>query len=174
MNILNSTATKVGVGFAAGALFVGGISNAAPSITPGSKACVTSTNALYLSKNGVCGNGQKVVSISGDSIDVSAIAATAGPSVVSLEVATANGSGSGSGWVYKSSALSTFIVTNNHVVQDFALSSSGRLIVELNNGDQFPATIVGRDSNYDLAVVKIAKGNLPELTLGDSTKLVVG
>jgi len=88
MNILNSTATKVGVGFAAGALFVGGISNAAPSITPGSKACVTSTNALYLSKNGVCGNGQKVVSISGDSIDVSAIAATAGPSVVSLEVAT--------------------------------------------------------------------------------------
>jgi len=56
MNILNSTATKVGVGFAAGALFVGGISNAAPSITPGSKACVTSTNALYLSKNGVCGN----------------------------------------------------------------------------------------------------------------------
>ncbi|MEY2597015.1 MAG: hypothetical protein RL182_98, partial [Actinomycetota bacterium] len=43
MNILNSTATKVGVGFAAGALFVGGISNAAPSITPGSKACVTST-----------------------------------------------------------------------------------------------------------------------------------
>jgi hypothetical protein len=80
MNILNSTATKVGVGFAAGALFVGGISNAAPSITPGSKACVTSTNALYLSKNGVCGNGQKLVSISGDSIDVSAIAATAGPS----------------------------------------------------------------------------------------------
>ncbi|MEY4455307.1 MAG: hypothetical protein RL534_138 [Actinomycetota bacterium] len=174
MNILNSTATKVGVGFAAGALFVGGISNAAPSITPGSKACVTSTNALYLSKNGVCGNGQKVVSISGDSIDVSAIAATAGPSVVSLEVATPSGSGSGSGWVYKSNALSTFIVTNNHVVQEFALSSSGRLIVELNNGDQYPATIVGRDSNYDLAVVRISKGNLPELTLGDSTKLVVG
>jgi putative serine protease PepD len=174
MNIFNNTVTKVGVGFAAGALLMGGISTAAPSITPGSKACVTSTNALYLSKNGVCNNGQKVVSLSGDSIDVSAIAATAGPSVVSIEVTTDSGTGSGSGWVYKSNSTSSFIVTNNHVVQEFAFSTTGRLDVELNNGDQYPATIVGRDSNYDLAVVRISKGNLPELTLGNSTKLLVG
>jgi putative serine protease PepD len=174
MNILKSTAGKVGIGFAAGAILVGGISNAANTVTPGSKACVTTTNQLYLSKNGACSTGQKLVSISGDSIDVAAIAAASGPSVVSIEETVANGAGSGSGWIYKSNGSTTYIVTNNHVVADFANSVGGKLTVELNNGDQYPATIVGRDSNYDLAVIKINKGNLPELALGDSTKLVVG
>lgn len=175
MNILNNTVTKVGIGFAAGALLVGGISNAETSITPGAKVCVsTSTNAIYATKNGACASGQKLISISGDSIDVTAIANLAGPSVVSIAEKVANGSGTGSGWIYKSNSSSTYIVTNNHVVQDFALSTGGTLQVELNNGDQYPATIVGRDSNYDLAVIKISKGNLPELTLGDSTKLTVG
>lgn len=176
MNILNNTITKVGIGFAAGAILVGGISNAAPSITPSAKVCVSnSTNAIYLAKNGACPTGQKLTSIGGISIDVSAIATLAGPSVVSIEETLASGSGSGSGWIYKSNGSVTYIVTNNHVVQDFALSASGgKLTVELNNGDQYNATIVGRDSNYDLAVIKISKGNLPELSLGDSSKLVVG
>ena len=175
MNILNNTVTKVGVGFAAGAILVGGISNAAPSITPGAKACVsTSTNAIYATKNGACATGQKLTSISGDSIDVSAIATLAGPSVVSIAETVSNGSGTGSGWIYKSNGSTTYIVTNNHVVADYATSNGGSLSVELNNGDQYPATIVGRDSNYDLAVIKISKGNLPELSIGDSTKLIVG
>ena len=175
MNILNNTVTKVGIGFAAGAILVGGISNAAPSITPGTKACVSaSTNAIYLSKNGACPSGQKITTLSGDSIDVSAIATIASPSVVSIEEKLSNGSGSGSGWIYKSNSSTSWIVTNNHVVEDFALTSGGTLTVELNNGDQYNATIVGRDSNYDLAVIKISKGNLPELALGDSSKLVVG
>ena len=175
MNILKSTFTKVGVGFAAGALLVGGISEAAPSITPGTKACVsTSTNAIYLAKNGTCTASQKLISISGDSIDVSAIASIAGPSVVSIEEKVPSGTGTGSGWIYKSNASTTYIVTNNHVVQDFATTTGGTLNVELNNGDQYPATIVGRDSNYDLAVIKISKGNLPELALGDSSKVIVG
>ena len=175
MNILNNTVTKVGIGFAAGAILVGGISNAETSITPGAKVCVsTSTNAIYATKNGACASGQKLISISGDSIDVTAIANLAGPSVVSIAEKVANGSGTGSGWIYKSNSSSTYIVTNNHVVQDFALSTGGTLQVELNNGDQYPATIVGRDSNYDLAVIKITKGNLPELALGDSSKVIVG
>jgi len=133
-----------------------------------------STNAIYLSKNGACPSGQKITTLSGDSIDVSAIATSASPSVVSIEEKLSNGSGSGSGWIYKSNSSTSWIVTNNHVVEDFALTSGGTLTVELNNGDQYNATIVGRDSNYDLAVIKISKGNLPELALGDSSKLVVG
>lgn len=174
MNILKSTAAKVGIGFAAGAILVGGISNAAPTISPNTKVCVSSTNQLYLAKNGACTGSQKLVSIGGSSIDVNAIAAIAGPSVTSIQVKVASGSGSGSGWVYQSNPLSTYIVTNNHVVENYALSSTGSLIVELNNGDQYPATIVGRDVNYDLAVIRIQKGNLPELALGNSTKLQVG
>ena len=174
MKILDSSLVKVGVGFAAGAILAGGISNAAPTIAPNTKVCVNSSNDLYLAKNGVCPSNQKLVSIGGNSIDVSAIAAVAGPSVASIQVRTINGSGSGSGWVYKSNLASTWIVTNSHVVEEATQSSGGSIIVELNNGDQYNASIVGRDSNYDLAVIKISKGNLPELSLGDSTKVVVG
>jgi len=46
--------------------------------------------------------------------------------------------------------------------------------VELSNGDQYPATIVGRDPGYDIAVLQIQQGNLPAITVGDSTKVSVG
>mgnify|MGYP003704040899 CR=1 FL=1 len=175
MKFFNSTFAKVGAGFAAGAILVGGISNAATSPTVGAKACVDNrTGAMYLAKSATCPSGRTLTAISGDSIDVGAIASIATPSVVSIAERVISGSGTGSGWIYKSNSNSTYIVTNNHVVADFATSSSGTLTVELNNGDQYPATIVGRDSNYDLAVIKISKGNLPELSLGDSSKVSVG
>ena len=175
MKFFNSTFAKVGAGFAAGAILVGGISNAANSPTVGAKACVDNrTGAMYLAKSATCPSGRTLTAISGDSIDVGAIASIATPSVVSIAERVISGSGTGSGWIYKSNSNSTYIVTNNHVVADFATSSSGTLTVELNNGDQYPATIVGRDSNYDLAVIKISKGNLPELSLGDSSKVSVG
>ena len=175
MKFFNFTFTKVGAGFAAGAILVGGLSNAATSPTVGAKACVDNrTGAMYLAKSATCPSGRTLTAISGDSIDVGAIASIATPSVVSIAERVISGSGTGSGWIYKSNSNSTYIVTNNHVVADFATSSSGTLTVELNNGDQYPATIVGRDSNYDLAVIKISKGNLPELSLGDSSKVSVG
>ena len=177
MKFYKSTAAKIGAGFAAGALLVGGISNAANSQntqTIGAKACVDNrTGAMYLAKSTTCPSGRTLTSISGDSVDVTAIASLATPSVVSINEVVPVGSGTGSGWIYKSTSNTTYIVTNNHVVADFA-TSGGTLTVEMNNGDQYPATIVGRDSNYDLAVIKINKGNLPELSIGDSSKLVIG
>ena len=177
MKFYKSTVAKIGAGFAAGALLVGGISNAANiqnTQTLGAKACVDNrTGAMYLAKSATCPSGRTLTSISGGTIDVGAIAALATPSVVSINEVVPMGSGTGSGWIYKSNGNSTYIVTNNHVVADFA-TSGGSLNVELNNGDQYPATIVGRDSNYDLAVIKINKGNLPELTIGDSSKLMIG
>jgi len=177
MKFYRSTVAKIGAGFAAGALLVGGISNAANiqnTQTLGAKACVDNrTGAMYLAKSATCPSGRTLTSISGGTIDVGAIAALATPSVVSINEVVPMGSGTGSGWIYKSNGNSAYIVTNNHVVADFA-TSGGSLNVELNNGDQYPATIVGRDSNYDLAVIKISKGNLPELTIGDSSKLMIG
>lgn len=174
MNFFKTTAAKIGIGFAAGAVLVGGISDASTSPTPGAKACVyTKTNAMFLAKGATCPAGQVLTSISGDSIDVRAIAALATPSVVSISVRSASGGGTGSGWVYKSNILNSFIVTNEHVVDAYA-SSGGTLTIELNNGDQFPATIVGLDQNYDLAVLRVNKGNLPELALGNSAKVLVG
>jgi putative serine protease PepD len=92
--------------------------------------------------------------------------------VVSIAVSASGGSGSGSGSVYRSSASSSFIITNNHVIESAA--NSGTIRVELTNGDQFTARIVGRDPGYDLAVLQVQKGNLPVISLGDSSKVSVG
>jgi len=94
------------------------------------------------------------------------------PSVVSISVVTSAGSATGSGSIYKSSANSSYIITNNHVVEGAA--TSGTIKVELTSGEQYPAKIVGRDPGYDLAVLQIQMGNLPAITLGDSTKVSVG
>jgi putative serine protease PepD len=105
-------------------------------------------------------------------MDAKTIASLVTPSVVSIEVTATSGSGTGSGSIYKTNATSSYIVTNNHVIADAA--TGGTIMVELTNGDQYKATIVGRDANYDLAVIKINIGNLPAITLGDSTLVSVG
>ena len=100
------------------------------------------------------------------------IASIVSPSVVSISVSTAFGGGSGSGFIYRTNANSSFIVTNNHVIAD-ALSG-GTVKVELNSGDMESASIVGRDVAYDIAVLKINRGNLRVAKLGNSNALSIG
>ncbi len=65
------------------------------------------------------------------------------------------------------------ILTNNHVVAD-----ADTIKVEFANekGKTYKATIVGRDPNSDLAVIKLADhpGNFPYAKLGDSDELKPG
>ncbi len=62
------------------------------------------------------------------------------------------------------------VVTNNHVVE-----GAREIVVKLADGQEYPATVVGRDPKTDLALLKIApKKNLPTVTLGDSKTLRVG
>ena len=63
-----------------------------------------------------------------------------------------------------------YIVTNNHVVED-----TDEIKVILKDGQEYEATIVGRDPSTDLALIKIeAKQELPALELGDSSEVKVG
>lgn len=62
-----------------------------------------------------------------------------------------------------------YILTNNHVVKE-----AGEIIITLNDGREFSATIVGQDPNTDVALLKIDAKGLPPLTLGDSDTLEVG
>jgi putative serine protease PepD len=105
-------------------------------------------------------------------MDAKTIASLVTPSVVSVKVTTASGGGNGSGSIYKSNSTTSYIVTNNHVVADAA--AGGTITIELVDGNQYKGAIVGRDANYDLAVVKINVGNLPVINIGDSTKVSVG
>jgi S1-C subfamily serine protease len=166
---------KVAAGFIAGALITGGIATAATSNTGTVQACVdTRTQAMYLAVNGTCSKYRTLVDLSSATvgIDAKTVASTVTPSVVSIEVTTRTGGGTGSGSIYSSSSTDSYIITNNHVVADAA--TSGTIDVELLNGDIYPATIVGRDVAYDIAVIKIKVGNLPAIKLGDSAKVSVG
>jgi len=171
--IMKSTIVKVGVGFLLGATAIGGVATAANSDPIGVKACVDKkTQVMYLAANDKCISSRTLVSLGASSIDVKSIAALVTPSVVSIKVTAPTGSGSGSGSIYKTSATSSFIITNNHVVE--AAATSGSILVEFINGDTIAATIVGRDSNYDLAVLKVEKGNLPTIKIGNSSNISVG
>lgn len=101
---------------------------------------------------------------------VAGIAARVLPSVVSITTRTSDGGGTGSGFVIDSAG---YILTNNHVIASVA-KMGGSLRVTLNSGDSYDAIIVGRDSSYDLAVLKIRATNLPALEFGDSEKIAVG
>jgi putative serine protease PepD len=92
--------------------------------------------------------------------------------VVSIAVSSVQGSGTGSGVIYKSASGSSFIITNNHVIANAV--QGGTIRVELNNGDFENASIVGRDSTYDLAVLKINRGNLRAIAVGNSNTLIIG
>ena len=101
---------------------------------------------------------------------VAGIAARVLPSVVSINTQSTNGGGTGSGFVFDSNG---YILTNNHVIAGVA-DGGGKLQVTLNNGDVYDGTIIGRDSSYDLAIIKISATNLPALEFGDSDTVAVG
>jgi len=170
---MRSSIAKVGVGFLLGATVIGGVASAATTEPLGVKACVDKrTQVMYLSTSGTCTASRTLVTLGGTSIDVKSIAALVTPSVVSIKVTSTAGSGTGSGSIYKSNGTTSYIITNNHVVESAAIS--GTILVELANGDTIPATIVGRDSTYDIAVIKVNQGNLPVISVGDSSKISVG
>lgn len=167
---------KTIIAFVAGVAVAGTMATASSTSPQSVTACADNrTKALYLATNGSCPSNRTAVVIgggSGQSLDAKTIASLVTPSVVSIQVVTPSGGGTGSGSIYKTSATSSFIITNNHVVADAA--TGGTITVELVNGDQYKATIVGRDANYDLAVLKVNVGNLPAITLGDSSQVSVG
>lgn len=73
----------------------------------------------------------------------------------------------GSGFIIDPSGI---IVTNTHVIGD-----SDDITVSLQDGSQFPATVIGSDSLTDIAVIKIdAKHPLPYVIWGDSKRVEVG
>jgi len=165
---------KVAAGFIAGVLITGGIATAATSNSGTVQACVNNrTQAMYLAVDGTCPSSRTLVNLNSDNgIDTKSVAAAVTPSVVSIAVTTRTGGGTGSGSIYKSSSTESFIITNNHVIDEAV--TSGTIEVELLNGDILPATIVGRDIAYDIAVLRVKTGNLPVIKVGDSAKVSVG
>ena len=170
---MKSSVVKVFVGFLIGAVSVGGLAVANTPSVPVVKACMDNkSKALFVSTNGSCTKGRTAIDIGATGANVKSIAQLVSPSVVSLEVNSIAGGGSGSGSVIRTTSTISYIVTNNHVIESAA--NGGTIEVELNNGEVLTGTIVGRDSEYDLAVVSVRKGNLPVIVQGDSSAVSIG
>ena len=91
------------------------------------------------------------------------------PTVVSIAIENRGEQGSGSGFVIRPDG---YILTNNHVAAP--ATDGGSLTVFFENGESAEAEIVGRNSAYDLAVLKIDSQDLPVARLGDSAQVTVG
>ncbi|WP_328887232.1 S1C family serine protease [Streptomyces sp. NBC_00316] len=101
---------------------------------------------------------------------VAGIAASALPSVVTLHVSGTTESGTGTGFVLDNEG---HILTNNHVVAP--AGASGDITVTFSGGETARAEVVGKDSGYDLAVVKVSGvSGLKPLPLGNSDNVQVG
>lgn len=102
---------------------------------------------------------------------VTGAASNAAPSVVTLAVSAADGSGSGSGVALTEDG---YVLTNAHVVTLGGLTQDANITVQLWDGSVFPAKLVGYDTVYDLAVVKVEVTGLKPIAFADSDNLNVG
>ncbi|GAA3833984.1 trypsin-like peptidase domain-containing protein [Streptomyces phyllanthi] len=128
----------------------------------------------YLERNGGIGQvelPQTAEGAGGRAPDsVAGIAASALPGVVTLHVSGTDAQGTGTGFVLDKRG---HILTNNHVVEP--AGDDGEISVTFSGGETAKATVVGRDSGYDLAVVKVSGvSGLKPLPLGNSDDVRVG
>ena len=121
-----------------------------------------------------------LISITNDQRDsqqlsIPEIAALASSSVVEIYTESVTNSGrmgqfvtegAGSGVIISTDG---YILTNNHVIE-----GSSKISVRLNTGADYEAALIGRDSQTDLAVIKISETGLQPAVFGDSDSLQVG
>jgi len=104
--------------------------------------------------------------------ETTAVATTALPSVVTIEVAGTNEAGSGSGVIISKDG---YVLTNTHVVTLGGAVADPTIKVTTSDGRIYEATVVGTDPIYDLAVIKLKDAkDLTPITFADSSKLNVG
>lgn len=128
---------------------------------------VPTSSSLTNVKSNTSGSGSAKAK-SGEAADWSAVAKEVSDSVVSIDVATSDGSAKGSGAIISDKG---YIVTNNHVI-----SGAKQIQVTLANGTIYSAQIVGTDTTTDLAVIKLDNppSSLKAAEFADSDNLAVG
>lgn len=130
----------------------------------------------------------QMVSLVGYSETGVGVASKVRPSIVGIEVEysvnsifyrnKSTATAAGSGIIISEDG---YILTNNHIVNSsstsyyYELGKANKVTVTLyNDSTRYDATIVGTDSQTDLAVIKIEKNGLKAAELGDSDAVQVG
>lgn len=171
-----------------GATLVVGTCFGIPSIREKILTLTSSSDETISTSYNSSPSNNNLISLSNYSDTGVGVAAKIQPSVVGIKVeytvnslfsrqpSTASAEGSG---VIISEA--GYILTNNHIVNTsssssyYAISEATSVSVYLYGDDtEYKATIVGTDSETDLAVIKIEKTGLTAATLGNSDSVKVG
>jgi putative serine protease PepD len=159
---------RIGLGVAAAivaAALIGGASGA------GITALISSNQAPASSDS--AGSAQNIVVNDADSVNqITAVAAKASPSVVTISVTGSDAGGTGSGIVLSEDG---YVLTNTHVVTLDGATGDPTIQVKTNDGHLYTAELVGTDPLSDLAVIKLTDASgLTPLEFADSDKLNVG
>ncbi|MDR6637915.1 trypsin-like peptidase domain-containing protein [Paenarthrobacter nitroguajacolicus] len=138
---------------------------------------VAGSNALWDNNNSpaaATGSQSSTVIVNNkDDVNViTAAAAKASPSVVTIKATSGNEGGTGSGIILDDQG---HILTNTHVVTLDGATSNAAIEVRTSDGKVLKGNVVGTDPLSDLAVIKVdnASGLVPA-SLGDSSKINVG
>lgn len=117
------------------------------------------------------GTGVVTVNNPGSVNETTAIATKVLPSVVTIDVESSTSSGSGSGVVLSADG---YILSNAHVVTLSGEVSNAKIRVMTSDGRLFDASVVGVDTVYDLAVIKVEATDLVPIEFADSSSMNVG
>ncbi|MCL2514793.1 MAG: trypsin-like peptidase domain-containing protein [Microbacteriaceae bacterium] len=156
----------------AAALVVGGLIGG--GVGGGIAAAVAHNGGTPVSISGGSGAANVTVNDPNNATQVTAVAAKASNSVVTINVTAASQqeSGTGSGVILSSDG---YILTNTHVVTLDGDASSVTIQVQTNDGKLYSAKVVGTDPTDDLAVIKLDNASgLTPITWGSSSQLNVG
>ncbi|MET4781798.1 trypsin-like peptidase domain-containing protein [Glaciihabitans sp. UYNi722] len=158
---------KVGLiaALAVGAL-VGGVSGAGVAAWAVSANQPSATSPSSATAQNITVNDTASVNV------VTAVAAKAEPSVVTISTSSKSAAGTGSGVILSKDG---YVLTNTHVVTLDGQISNPTIQVTTADGHLYSATVVGTDPIADLAVIKLKDAtDLTPATFGDSSKLNVG
>ncbi len=178
-----------------GTVIIAGISLTVPSIkqaivrqlitTPDTSSSAGETN----NSNNFLDLNTQLISLQDYSDTATGVAKKVQPSIVAITVeysvnsifsrVPTTGTAKGSGIIISEDG---YILTNNHVVNSSSSSSNyfyeigeaNKVTVKLYDGTECEGTIIGTDSQTDLAVIKIDKDGLNAAELGSSSSVQVG
>ena len=110
----------------------------------------------------------QVTTLSASQTDVIGIIKKIAPSICRIDVTGSGFTAGGSGFFVDARG---YVITNEHVV-----SGAISINVTLMDNSQFTATVVGSNSNRDMAMLKLAtsRTDFPVLNLGSSTNAPIG
>ncbi|WP_350349534.1 trypsin-like peptidase domain-containing protein [Agromyces sp. G08B096] len=136
-------------------------------------AAVVSSQASSDAGNGGSSSPESIVVNDTDSVNqITAVAAKASPSVVTISVQGGQAGGTGSGIILSEDG---YVLTNTHVVTLDGTTGDPAIQVKTNDGRLYTAELIGTDPLSDLAVIKLADASgLEPLEFADSDELNVG